>query len=254
MINQAFHEFFAKVYGERWPSLYAALEKPSVTREFFCAPGMPPYFMDEASVLAAQSLPFAPNARVLDLCAAPGGKTLVLASKVGPGGSLLSNERSATRRERLKRVIDEHVPASIRAQIKVTSHDASKWCLYEKDAYDAILLDAPCSSERHLIHQPNLLKEWTPNRSKFLAQRQYAMLASTFAVVAPGGHVLYSTCSISPLENDGVIDKLLKKKKGQVEVKKLSLAVGEATTQGWMILPDTSGLGPMYFSLIRRTD
>jgi 16S rRNA C967 or C1407 C5-methylase (RsmB/RsmF family) len=200
--------------------------------------------------------------RLLDLCAAPGGKSLVLAAHMGEDALLTANERSATRRARLKTVLDEHLPTAVRSRIHVTGHDATKWCLYEKDAYDAILLDAPCSSERHLLQHPVHLTDWSIKRSKQLAQRQYAMLASALDVVKPGGFILYSTCAINPLENDGVIERLLGKRKGRVHVCPLPDATSSApndverepTVHGAITLPDTMNHGPLYICLLQRAD
>ncbi len=253
MSQNTFSEFFSQIYAERWPKLLAALQaKPRQEglNPFGCADE--PYFLDAASIVAARALPISPGHAVLDLCAAPGGKSLVLAERIKDAGTLVANERSATRRARLKRVLEEYLPEELLRRVRITGHDASKWCIYEKDAYDAILLDAPCSSERHLIAQPKLLAEWTPNRTRFLAQRQYAMLASALQVVRVDGHVLYATCSISPFENDGVIEKLIKKRGEKISVIPPSAPFGESTRYGWLILPDTTEFGPLYFALIKR--
>jgi 16S rRNA C967 or C1407 C5-methylase (RsmB/RsmF family) len=126
--------------------------------------------------------------------------------------------------------------------------------LYETEAFDRVLVDAPCSGERHLLANKSELEVWSPARSKNLAVRQYALLASALAVVKRGGRVVYSTCSISPLENDGVVAKLLKKRPGEVRILKpegLSDKT-EPTEHGAIVLPDRDGRGPIYFSVIER--
>lgn len=74
-----------------------------------------------------------------------------------------------------------------------------------------VLVDVPCSSERHLIHDESELRKWTPRRSATLAKKQYELLLAALRTVRVGGIVVYSTCSISSLENDGVIAKVLYK-------------------------------------------
>lgn len=250
-MSEKFHLHFESIYGGRWPRLLDALQEPTRHVSFQARPHASPYFLDEASLVAASLLPLGPDAEILDMCAAPGGKSLILASRLGPDGRLVSNELSRARRDRLKRVLEEHLPQDLLTQVRITGFDASKWSLHAQEKYDAILLDAPCSSERHLIHQPKLLKEWTISRTKSLAMRQYALLAAASLVVKSGGYVLYCTCSISPKENDEVIERLLRKKK-YMQIENISTSKGEPTQFGWMILPDTTSAGPMYCALLRR--
>jgi 16S rRNA C967 or C1407 C5-methylase (RsmB/RsmF family) len=125
--------------------------------------------------------------------------------------------------------------------------------LYEQSAYDAILLDAPCSSERHVLQDPKALALWGPARTKHLAVQQFAMLAAALEAVKPGGHVLYSTCSISSLENEAVVERLAKKRSGRYEEIPVEAPFSEELSHGRIILPDTAqGKGPLYFCLIRR--
>ena len=212
------------------------------------------YYLDEASVIAASLLPVESGDTVLDMCAAPGGKSLVLASKLAGSGTLVCNDRSSQRRARLKRVLDEHLLPAMRATASITSHDATKWGLYEQETYDAILLDAPCSSERHVLQDPKALAQWSPSRTKHLAVQQFAMLAAALEAVRPKGYILYSTCSISPGENELVVSKLAKKRSGRYEEVPLDAPHAEQCEHGSIILPDTAhGRGPLYFCLLRRT-
>lgn len=215
---------------------------------------LPFYKMDPASIFAARALAVQAGDRVLDMCAAPGGKTLVLAETLGANGRLVANELSPKRRFRMMSVIKHYVPPDIRPQIDITGFDGSRYGLKVKDAYDRILLDAPCSGDRGLLHKPEELKEWTPKRPKNFAIRQYALLASAFMALKPGGRLVYSTCAISPYENDGVIEKLFKKKDGQFRVLENAAPIGEATQHGRLILPDQDQAGPIYFSVIEKLE
>jgi 5-methylcytosine rRNA methyltransferase NSUN4 len=247
-----FDEWYHDLFGDRWPGLKASLVEEQEHTEL--TDGLlKPYFLDEASVMAAGSLGVEPGHRVLDMCAAPGGKSLVLALRLDGCGSLTANDRSSARRARLHRVLDEYLPTRLRDTVDIRSHDATRWGLYEKDVYDRVLLDAPCSSERHVINSPSHLAKWTPARTRNLAAQAYSLLASAFLATKPGGHIVYSTCALSPLENDEVVGKLLRKK--AVVSIPLDQSGGETTAHGVQFFPDRDGgRGPMYVAKLQKAD
>jgi 16S rRNA C967 or C1407 C5-methylase (RsmB/RsmF family) len=252
----AFDEFYRTYYSDRWPLLKTSLIGPILSLPFQ-KELKKPYFLNLASYLAVQSLGEIGNQDVLDLCAAPGGKTLVLASTLGKRGSIVANERSSARRYRLKRVLEEHLDADTLSRIRITGYDASRWGLYEQDRYDIILLDVPCSSERHLLEKPSHLKKWSINRTRHLAQQAYAMALSALMALKVGGKLLYCTCALSPLENDGVVERVLQKKDEGVRLLSVELedqrVVAEPTRFGVQILPDLSqGAGPLYIALLTK--
>jgi 16S rRNA C967 or C1407 C5-methylase (RsmB/RsmF family) len=247
-----FDSFFSRMHGARWLSLKEALLRPAkhceLTRGL-----LKPYYLDEASVIAAKELGTREGDSILDLCAAPGGKSLVLAVDMGESGLLTANDRSRARRERLRQVLREHLPPDNFRRIRITGHDASRWGLYEKDRYDRVLLDAPCSSERHVLNSPHHLKKWSSARTKHLSIQEYAMLAAAVTSVKPGGTVLYCTCTISRYENDDVIHKLSERLGSGIETIPSNCGSGETTQYGLQIWPDTAdGLGPMYIAKIRK--
>ena len=256
----SFEEYYIDIYNSRWPALKdALLHEPD---GFSISEGLlQPYFLDRASAAAAKALGVMPGDNVLDMCAAPGGKTLLLALALNGHGSLVSNDRSSDRRRRLKDVIDTHLPPELRAIIAVTGHDSTRWGLHEQDIYDRILLDAPCSSEEHVLKSPTHLKRWSPARTKTLAVQAHAMLAAAAEAVKPGGTIIYSTCALSPLENDGVIRKLLKKRSDRIEIDRIpdvdavfDELEAEVTEYGYHILPDkNAGYGPIFLArLIKK--
>jgi 16S rRNA C967 or C1407 C5-methylase (RsmB/RsmF family) len=249
-----FYAYYQSLFGERWEALKDALAGEPVY--FPLSEGLlKPYYLDEASYWAAKSLDVHPGERVLDLCAAPGGKSLVLATGLKGQGSLISNDRSSARRARLIKVLDEHLPAPLRKTVEVKGFDAASWCRHENEAYDRILLDAPCSSERHVMESPSHLAQWSPARTKHLALSAFAMLNSAFLLLKKGGTLLYSTCALSPLENDEVIDRLLDKRGDSCELLKAEAPEGESTRFGFQVWPDISGgRGPIYFAKCKRTD
>ncbi|HNY15992.1 MAG TPA: SAM-dependent methyltransferase [Treponemataceae bacterium] len=258
---EAFEAYYQERFADRWPALRAALLAPS-RQVTLPPPILKPYWLDAASLEAALALPSVDSGAALDLCAAPGGKTLALASRLGEGSTLTANELSRDRRARLIAVLDQHLGDSLRARVSVTGYDGARWSRYEKGAFDRILLDAPCSSERHVLSSPAYLAEWSPARVKNLAQRQWALLSGSWLVLKSGGFLVYSTCALSEMENDGVVERLIKKYPDAAAVPPdFSLtepgyeSMGESTRYGTHILPDrASGAGPIYYALIRKAD
>ena len=254
-----FEQYYSSLYGERWESLKKAFAAPTDSVELKIEGAQKPYYLDSASIFAAQCLPVQDAADILDLCAAPGGKTLVIASRMGKDATLSSNERSPQRKHRLAVVVEECLPPQISERVKVSCSDGSTWCTRQTECFDSILLDAPCSSERHVIADPKYLEQWSPSRIKTVTMEQWALLSSAFRLLRKGGWLLYSTCALCPQENDGMIEKLIKKfgmgalslSKGIVN-KSTSIKL-EPTLYGYQILPDKSnGAGPIYFALIKK--
>ncbi len=269
---EGFEEYYSSIFAERWQALKAALLKESEPKAFKAQEGAA-YFLDAASVLAAISLPLENAQNILDMCAAPGGKSLVLASRMERGASLRCNERSFDRFQRLKKVVAENFPAAARERVQLSCGDGALLCKKEDVFYDAILLDAPCSSERHVLNDPKYLAEWSPARVKSLAMQQWALLSSAYRILKAGGHLLYSTCALNQAENEGVAERLLKKfpearalsaqellaaqEKGREEIKAFfdlsALPKFEEKALGFSILPDKQGgAGPIYFCLFQK--
>jgi 16S rRNA C967 or C1407 C5-methylase (RsmB/RsmF family) len=230
-------------------------ERPSFTADPLFHAGC--YYVQEASSMFLEqvlkhSADLSKNLRLLDLCAAPGGKSFLCALKLKGQGLLISNDRSAARRARIHQVFDTYIPKTEQKNLTVTSYDATKWSLYQKNMYDKVLLDAPCSSERHVLEDSKELALWAPGRTKAIAITQFAMLASALDIVKVGGTIVYSTCALSQLENDDIIAKLYQKRAGRFELVRREFSFGEATEFGWQVLPDTSGWGPFYLAVIKR--
>ena len=270
----AFEEYYSALFGERWPALKAALLKESEPKAFVACKDGPAYYLDAASVLAAISLPLCGAQNILDMCAAPGGKSLVLASRMKAASCLRCNERSFDRFQRLRKVVADHLPQETQGRVKISCGDGALLCKKESLLYDAILLDAPCSSERHVLNDPKCLAEWSPARVKSLAMQQWALLSCAFRLLNEGGFLLYSTCALNPSENSGLCERLLKKfpaaklvgedgvrafQSSQKEALKpffdVSLLPGfEAKETGFSILPDAqNGFGPIFFCLFKKS-
>lgn len=263
-----FEQYYGELYGNRWQALKDAFVGEGSAVEYHVTGAEESYFLDSASVLAALCLPLEGATDLLDLCAAPGGKTLVLASRMPQDAKLSSNERSPERKHRLATVVQNCLPPEISERVITSCSDGATWCTRQSECFDRILLDAPCSSERHVIADPKYLNTWSPSRIKTVTTEQWALLSSAYRLLRPQGILLYSTCALCPEENDGMIERLYKKfnKSGEafelLEAKpdlnqvltfapKLTLPGFEKTQYGYMIMPDKEkGAGPIYFSII----
>lgn len=283
MIDSSFSQYFESIYKERWPQLLDALtckEKqvcfspfenkiesylkhpdefvfndPEKAQMRNAAGNLRNYILDPASLAPALTLDLTPDARVLDLCAAPGGKSLALLSQLGDSGSLLSNDSSPERSRRLKKVLSQYAPPEFQPRFKVTVKDGTKFGFFFQDEFSHLLVDVPCSSERHMIHQERT-QEWTLKKSKFLSVKQYTLLCAALLCAQAGARIVYSTCSINPIENDDVIRKFLKKKGKSAALDEMNLEYlgAEKTEFGSIILPDRCGFGPIYLSSLRIND
>ena len=249
-----FFEYYANLFGPRWEALQKALLGENKPKELQIE-NATPYFLDEASFFAANALGVLPGMDVLDMCAAPGGKTLVLANALKGEGSLQSNDRSPDRRERLRRVVMNSLPENFAKIVTVSGYPGERFGRFRPESFDKILVDAPCSSERHVMNSKEHLSMWSIGRIKRLAVEQGSLLASAVDALRPGGEILYSTCVLSPEENDGVVRKILKKRKGLIEVLSIEpLFEGtEQTEFGLHMLPDLcDGRGPIFCAKLKK--
>eukprot|EP00563_Minutocellus_polymorphus_P017156 CAMPEP_0197721360 /NCGR_PEP_ID=MMETSP1434-20131217/4433_1 /TAXON_ID=265543 /ORGANISM="Minutocellus polymorphus, Strain CCMP3303" /LENGTH=460 /DNA_ID=CAMNT_0043306353 /DNA_START=122 /DNA_END=1504 /DNA_ORIENTATION=+ len=222
------------------------------------------YCLDPASLLPviALDLPLSvsshqASAKVLDMCAAPGGKTLAILQSLFGGAAHLShvspyskeenqqhvivaNEVSRNRRTRLENVLADYVPLPIqRSSLVITGIDGTMFgsasidpqrglhfssesditpIPEEDDGYTHILCDVPCSGERHALKTSSSLAKWNAGSSRHLQKKQLSLLKAAVSACRPGGRIVYSTCSINSNENDVVVEKLLNKRGDHVEV------------------------------------
>lgn len=277
MENQIFHDYFQQIYGNRWSSLFECLKnhekesKVSIStlksRDQFdsvnlelgsliCSKELKSdfYQLDLASVQTVGILDLNCDDHILDLCAAPGGKALTSYYILNGQGTWSLNELSQSRLNRLKSVFRDYTSDSAQESVQFFKSDGSRWGLREKVIYNKVICDVPCSGERYLLKNKSQYIKWSLQSSKRLAIRQYSLLVAALNSTLPGGQILYSTCSINPIENDGVIAKLLKKKKNQFQIiSSRPSPDAEATDYGFQFLPDhSSDKGPMYSCLIKK--
>ena len=156
-----------------------------------------------AAMTVARVLDPRPGERVLDLCAAPGGKTTHLAALMEDRGQIVAVERHRGRAAALVRTA-QRMGASC---VEVRAADAA--AEHEPEAYDRVLVDPPCSDLGTLASRPDARWRKTADQPERLARAQGAILRAGAAAVRPGGTLVYSTCTISPMENEGVVAAFL---------------------------------------------
>lgn len=160
------------------------------------------------SVLAAMAIEPRGGERILDLCAAPGGKTAAIADLVDPAAGdldLVANDRSRPRCHRMRALFDM---LDVRATVRTGSGERS--APREHGTFDRVLVDAPCSGEgRFRADHPESIGAWTPKATRRLASTQKALLHAAIHLVRPGGVVVYATCTLGRTENEEVVARAL---------------------------------------------
>jgi NOL1/NOP2/sun family putative RNA methylase len=168
---------------------------------------------EAASQLPARLMDLAPGQRVLDLCAAPGGKTAQIAFALGNRGTLIANDFSVARIKALRGNLDRLGVLNV----STTSQDAVNWP-GQAGQFDRILLDAPCSNEGTLRRDPELAGRLDLARSARLAVRQRDMLRRAVQCLRPLGRLVYSTCTLAPEENELVVRDVLREQDGRLRL------------------------------------
>ena len=164
------------------------------------------YYIQEPSAMTPASvLPVEPGERVLDLCAAPGGKATELGAKLRHEGLLVANDASASRTKALLKNLEVFgLP-----NILVTSEMGDKLDRYFHEYFDKILIDAPCSGEGMFRKQAHMIPAWERQGPEVFSKMQREILDQAANLLKPGGTMLYSTCTFSKLENEGSMDYFL---------------------------------------------
>lgn len=178
------------------------------------------YVQSLSSMIPPLVLSPQPGEKILDLTAAPGSKTTQIAALMQNSGEILANDKSRIRMYKLE--------ANVRLQ-RATNVKFSYipgeflWKKYP-EYFDKTLVDVPCSMEgRFFVDDPKTYQDWKWGKVKMLSEMQKWLLRSAISATKPGGTIVYSTCTINPEENEGVIDWILKKEKGHVELEKIDI-------------------------------
>jgi 16S rRNA (cytosine967-C5)-methyltransferase len=163
------------------------------------------YLQDEASQLVAQTVEIQPGERVLDLCAAPGSKTTLMALRANDSALIVASDRSPTRLNTVVKTGELQKLTSIKSVVL----DAMKSLPFDNSVFDRILIDAPCSGTGTLRRNPEIRYRISENDIHTLAGQQKLFLQNATRVLKPGGQLVYSTCSVEREENEQVIDAFL---------------------------------------------
>lgn len=176
------------------------------------------YIQGLSSMLAPRALGARPGESVLDLCAAPGGKTLLLAAMMGNTGTLNAVEPGKTRFFKLRANLERGGAT----MVKTYATDGRSVGRKTPGRFDRVLVDAPCAGEAMFtLRAPSSYADWSEKKVRRCAGVQKALLRSALGAVLPGGVVLYCTCSLSVEENEGVVSHTLEKLGGSVRVEAL---------------------------------
>lgn len=165
------------------------------------------YLQEPSAMLPAEVLEIKKGDIVLDGCAAPGGKTTKLACKLNDSGILISNDISASRCQGLVKNIEL---AGVK-NFQVICDDLTNLSEKLKNSFDKILIDAPCSGEGMFRKDPSLIKTWAEKGNEYYSQIQKDIIVAAVKMLKEGGKLVYSTCTFSLMENEDVINYVLKK-------------------------------------------
>lgn len=172
-----------------------------------------------SSMLPVVVLSPQPEEKVLDMCAAPGSKTTQMAAMMQNQGQIEAVEVVRNRFYKLKSVLSLMGAENVVPRLM----DARRYRARE-GLFDKILVDAPCSSEgRFDPNNPKTYRYWSLRKIKEMAHKQKGLLLNATRLLAPGGVLVYSTCTFSPEENEGVVSWLLRKAQGALEVEKVEV-------------------------------
>lgn len=164
------------------------------------------YYIQEASAMApAVYMDAKPGERVLDLCAAPGGKSTQLGAKMGGRGILVCNEIHPAR----AKILSENIERMGIANALVTNETPEKLAEHFPGYFDKILVDAPCSGEGMFRKHPEACREWSAENVEMCAQRQDGILDCAARMLKDGGRLVYSTCTFAPAEDEGSVLRFL---------------------------------------------
>ncbi len=202
---------------------------------------------DAAAQFAPTLLQLAPKLRVLDACAAPGGKTTHILEAEPHLAEVLAidiaEERTDLIAENLKRL-------QLSAKV-ITADILDKNAWWDKIPFDRILLDAPCSSTGVIRRHPDIKYLRQSTDMEALAEKQIALLKVLWPMLKPGGILVYATCSILPEENEQVIEKFLSLRT-DAKIFPFSLPVGTAQKIGYQILPGENNMDGFYYACLEK--
>ncbi len=227
---------------------------------------------EEAAMMAVAALQPQPGDRVLDLCAAPGNKSVQLADAVGPNGWVVANDVSSARLNVLRGMADRFALPNL----SITVHDGASFPDRAHPGtdipirFDATLVDVPCSCEGTSRKNPSVLSRSGDARRDALPSLQESLLRRAIHLTRPGGRILYATCTFAPEENEMVVNRVLDAPLPGDEVRVLPISIPGTTLdpgitrwgshvldqtleQTARIWPDRNDTGGFYLALLQKS-
>lgn len=202
---------------------------------------------DAGAQLAAPLLDPQPGERVLDACAAPGGKTAHLRELQPALGSITALDADEKRLGRLRDALDRlgHAAAIVHADAR----DPDSW--WDRRPFDRILLDAPCSAAGVIRRHPDIKRLKSPQQLVALQDLQARLLQANWPLLRRGGRLLYSTCSLLRAENDRVVERFLDQAP-DAELETIRARWGVATSCGRQLLSCRDDTDGFYYAILRK--
>ena len=212
------------------------------------------YFQEPSAMAVAVGLPISEGCRILDLCAAPGGKTTHIAARMGNSGLLVSNEIIPRRAA----ILSENVERMGLKNTIVTNEAPTRLAQRFEGFFDGIIVDAPCSGEGMFRKEPQAVEEWSENHTLSCAVRQKNILDDAYKMLKCGGYIMYSTCTFSYDENEMVVKYMLDKygmELCEIEgLDMLSSGIGEGMEKCRRVFPHKHKGEGHFMALLRRTE
>ncbi|HEY4091472.1 MAG TPA: 16S rRNA (cytosine(967)-C(5))-methyltransferase RsmB [Luteibacter sp.] len=200
---------------------------------------------DGAAQVPADLLDVQDGQRVLDACAAPGGKACHVLERAHV--SLLAVEYDSPRAGRIRQNLERlHLEAEV---VVGDAGDTSAW--WNGQAFDRIMIDAPCSATGVIRRRPDVRLHRRAADIDVLVAQQSRILSACWETLAPGGRLLYVTCSLLRQENEGVVGAFMAGR-DDASIVPFTLPIGQAAAIGWQILPGDGDLDGMYYALLER--
>ncbi|XP_004446701.1 tRNA (cytosine(34)-C(5))-methyltransferase, mitochondrial isoform X2 [Dasypus novemcinctus] len=220
------------------------------------------YLLNAASLLPVLALELQDGEKVLDLCAAPGGKSVALLQCAYPG-YLQCNEYDSLRSRWLRQTLESFIPQPLVNVIKVSELDGREMGDAQPETFDKVLVDAPCSNDRSWLFSSDSQKAASRiSQRRKLPVLQKELLRSAIKALRPGGLLVYSTCTLSKAENQNVISEILNSYSNLVPVDLKEMArtctqdfTFASTGQEWelLVIPDKGkAWGPMYVAKLKK--
>lgn len=164
------------------------------------------YIQEPGAMAPAECISIPPDSKVLDMCAAPGGKSTQLKNKLGKNGVLVSNEIISSR----CKILTGNLERLGLQNTVTTCMDTKKLAKIFPDTFDVIMVDAPCSGEGMFRKEEIAVDEWSEENVRMCAQRQQQILENAAVCLKNGGYIIYATCTFSLDENEKTVDEFLK--------------------------------------------